>query len=82
MSTTPIIKSPETNERHAAQGLRRHLAGAFNEGGLENLDAELHSLCVTLSCSTPEHAAVIDGWLAERARESLEASIAARASFA
>jgi len=49
---------------------------------LENLDAELHSLCVTLSCSTPEHAAVIDGWLAERARESLEASIAARASFA
>ena len=82
MSTTPIAKSPETNERHAAQGLLRHLAGALNEGGVDNLNAELHSLCGALARSAPAHAAVIDGWLAERARESLEASIAARASFA
>ncbi len=73
---------PHKNDLHAAQALLRHLAGAFNEGGLENLDTELHSLCVALSCSTPEHAAVIDGWLAERAQVSLEASIVARASFA
>jgi hypothetical protein len=82
MSTTPIIKSREKNELHAAQGLLRHLAGAFNEGGLDNLNAELHSLCGALACSTPAHAAAIDSWLAERARESLETSIAARASFA
>ena len=85
MSTFPIIPTvlpPHKKDLHAGQALLRHLAGAFNEGGLENLDAELHSLCVALSCSTPEYAAVIYGWLAERARESLEASIAARASFA
>jgi hypothetical protein len=81
MSTTPIIKSREKNELHAAQGLLRHLAGAFNEGGLDNLNAELHSLCGALACGTPAHAAAIDSWLAERARESLETSIAARASF-
>ena len=79
MSTTPIIKSREKNELHAAQGLLRHLAGAFNEGGLDNLNAELHSLCGALACSTPAHAAAIDAWLAQRARESLDASIAARA---
>jgi hypothetical protein len=67
---------------HAGQALLRHLTGAFNEGGLEDLDVELHSLCVALSCGTPEHAAAIDDWLAKRARESLEASFAARASFA
>ncbi len=79
MDTTPIIESREKNELQAAQGLLRHLASAFNEGGLDNLNAELHSLCAALSCSTPEHAAVIYGWLAERARKSLEAAMAARA---
>jgi hypothetical protein len=64
---------------HAAQGLLRHLARAFNEGGLDNLNAELHSLCGALACSTPAHAAAIDGWLAARARESLHASIATKA---
>jgi len=82
MSTTPIIKSREKNELHAAQGLLRHLASAFNEGGLDKLNAELHSLCGALASSTPAQTAAIDGWLAERAQESLEASIAARASFA
>ena len=81
MSTTPIIKLRKKNERRAAQGLLSHLAGAFNEGGLDNLNAELHSLCAALSHSTPEYVAVIDGWLAERARESREAATAARASF-
>lgn len=79
MSTSSIIKSRETNERHAAQGLLRHLAGAFNEGGLDKMNTELQCLCVALSHSTPAPAAAIECWLAERARESLEASIAARA---
>jgi hypothetical protein len=85
LSTIPIFQTVMPRHKkdlHAGQALLRHLTSAFTEGGLENLDAELKSLCVALSRSTPEHAAVIDGWLAERARESLEASIAARASFA
>jgi len=85
MSTMPTIPTaipPHKKDLHAAQALLRHLTGAFNEGGLEKMNAELHSLCAALSHSTPEHAAAIDGWLAERARESREASIAARASFA
>ena len=82
MSAIPIIPTvmpPHKKDRDARQALLRHLTGAFNEGGLENLDAELHSLCAALSHSTPEHATVIYGWLAERARESLEAAMAARA---
>jgi hypothetical protein len=46
------------------------------------MNTELHSLCGALSHSTPEHAVAIEGWLAERGRESLEATTAARASFA
>lgn len=82
MSAIPIIPTvmpPHKKDRDAGQALLRHLTGAFNDGGLEGLDAELHSLCAELSCSTPERAAVIYGWLAERARESLEAAMAARA---
>jgi hypothetical protein len=82
MSAIPIIPTvmpPHKKDRDAGQALLGHLTGAFNEGGLENLDAELHSLCAALSHSTPEHATVIYGWLAERARKSLEAAMAARA---
>ena len=85
MSTSPIIPTvlpPHKKDLHAGQALLRHLTGAFNEGGLDKMNTELHGLCVALSHSTPEHAAAIEGWLAERARESREASIAARASFA
>ena len=82
MSTIPVIqtiKAPQKKEMHAAQGLLRHLTGAFNEGGLDKFNAELHSLCGALACSAPVRAEAIDGWLAQRARESLDASIAARA---
>jgi len=84
VSTFPIIPTvlpPHKKDLHAGQALLRHLAGAFNEGGLDNLNAELRSLCAALSHSTPEYVAVIDGWLAERARESREAATAASASF-
>lgn len=70
---------PHKKDLDAGQALLRHLTSAFNESGLESLDAELHSLDAALSCCTPERAAVIYGWLAERARESLEAAMAARA---
>ena len=85
MSTIPIIPTvmpPHKKDLHAGQALLRHLTGAFNEGGLDTMNTELHSLCVALSHSTPEHAVAIEGWLAERDRESLEAATAARASFA
>jgi hypothetical protein len=82
MSTTTPVKSPENNELYAERGLLRQLAGAFNEGSLDSLNAQLHSLCGPLACSTPGHAADIGSSLAEGARESLEASIAARASLA
>ena len=85
MSTIPIIPAvipPHKKDLHAGQALLRHLTGAFNEGGLDKMNTELHSLCGALSHSTPEHAEAIEGWLAERDRESLEAATAARASFA
>ena len=71
MSTTTPIKSPENNELYAEQGLLRQLAGAFNEGSLDSLNAQLHSLCGALACSTPGHATAIDSSLAVNARESL-----------
>jgi hypothetical protein len=85
MSTIPIIPTvmpPHQTDLHAGQALLRHLAGAFNEGGLDKMNTELHSLCVALSHTTPEHAVAIEDWLAKRARESLEEAIAAKASFA
>lgn len=71
MSTTTQIKSPENNELYAEQGLLQQLAGAFNEGRLDSLNAQLHSLCGRLACSTLGHATAVDSSLAVNARESL-----------
>lgn len=72
MSTIPIsatVIPPCKKDRDAGQALLRHLTGAFNDGGLEGLDVELHSVCVALSFGIPERAAVIWGWLPERGAE-------------
>ena len=66
MSTTTPVKTPAIKELYAEEGLFRLLAGAFHEGNLESLHAELHSLCSALACSTPGHAERIDSLLAER----------------
>ena len=71
MSTTTPIESREKNELYAEPGLLQQLAGAFNEGSLDSLNAQLHSLCGTLACSTPGHATAIDNSLAVNAWESL-----------
>ena len=53
MKTTIPIQSPENNELFTDLGLFRQLAGAFNDGNLDRLNAELHSLFAAPECRMP-----------------------------
>ena len=54
MKTTIRIQSPENNELFTDLGLFRQLAGAFNDGNLDRLNGELHSLFGAPECRMAE----------------------------